>query len=256
MSAHTRSAPLRAFTLIELLIVVVIIAILAAIAVPNFLEAQTRSKVSRSMNDVRVMAVAEEAYYVDWNSYTRDSDSSLDQVDVGSIALDPNNPAFYQCANGAIQLTTPIAYISSLLSDPFVVKVEVEGAGARGYRIGSGSWSYASPPINSQDHQNSHIVFEQVGKKGAFVIIGVGPDQNRARMGYKCFPYMSLYEGGASTALHPSKGQPLCYTTYDPTNGTISLGDIYRFGGNWQSGRFMLDGQVIGSPTSPGGGVW
>ena len=40
-------ANLRGFTLIELLIVIAIIAILALIAIPNFLEAQTRSKVSR-----------------------------------------------------------------------------------------------------------------------------------------------------------------------------------------------------------------
>jgi len=42
-----KSRILKAFTLIELLIVVAIIAIIAAIAIPNFLEAQVRSKVSR-----------------------------------------------------------------------------------------------------------------------------------------------------------------------------------------------------------------
>jgi len=52
----------RAFTLIELLIVVAIIAILAAIAVPNFLEAQTRARVSRVKNDMRTFGVALESY--------------------------------------------------------------------------------------------------------------------------------------------------------------------------------------------------
>jgi len=59
----------RAFTLIELLIVVAIIAILSAIAVPNFLEAQVRSKVSRAKSDVRSIAIALESYYVEHNNY-------------------------------------------------------------------------------------------------------------------------------------------------------------------------------------------
>ena len=60
---------LRGFTLIELLIVVAIIAILAAIAVPNFLEAQTRSKVSRVKSDMRTIATGLESYQVDYNRY-------------------------------------------------------------------------------------------------------------------------------------------------------------------------------------------
>ncbi|MCC5874875.1 MAG: prepilin-type N-terminal cleavage/methylation domain-containing protein [Candidatus Sumerlaeia bacterium] len=59
----------RAFTLLELLFVVATIAILAAIAVPNFLEAQVRSKVSRSLNDMAVIDGALRAYEADYRVY-------------------------------------------------------------------------------------------------------------------------------------------------------------------------------------------
>ena len=57
------------FTLIELLIVIAIIGILAAIAIPNLLNAVQRGKQKRSMSDMRALATAIEAYAVDNNEY-------------------------------------------------------------------------------------------------------------------------------------------------------------------------------------------
>lgn len=57
------------FTLIELLIVIAIIGILAAIAIPNLLNALQRGKQKRTMADIRNLATAIESYNVDNNMY-------------------------------------------------------------------------------------------------------------------------------------------------------------------------------------------
>ena len=59
----------KGFTLIELLIVVAIIGIIVAIAIPNLLNAIQRAKQKRTMGDMRTAGTAAEAYAVDFNRY-------------------------------------------------------------------------------------------------------------------------------------------------------------------------------------------
>ena len=96
----------RAFTLIELLIVVAIIAILAAIAVPNFLEAQTRAKISRGLSDMKALVTATAAYRVDHNG--------VDPTPVYPSAGDYDR---IWLGFASPRLTSPVAYITSLPVD-------------------------------------------------------------------------------------------------------------------------------------------
>ncbi len=64
----------KGFTLIELLIVVVIIGILAAIAIPKFANTREKAYVSSMKSDLRNLATAEEIYYSDNNNFTYTSD--------------------------------------------------------------------------------------------------------------------------------------------------------------------------------------
>ena len=99
----------NAFTLIELLIVVAIIGILAAIAVPNFMNAQVRAKASRALGDMRSIRTALEMYRTDSNAYMMGPGGLS-----AAIVSDFMGDRVWQ------QLTTPIAYLSTILKDPFV----------------------------------------------------------------------------------------------------------------------------------------
>ncbi|MBD3266925.1 prepilin-type N-terminal cleavage/methylation domain-containing protein [bacterium] len=94
------------FTLIELLIVVAIIGILAAIAVPNFLNATLRSKLAKAQSEMQSIVTALESYRVDNNMYPPWLNESGAQKNPLPTRLYP--------------LTTPIAYMSSVPQDPFI----------------------------------------------------------------------------------------------------------------------------------------
>jgi type IV pilus assembly protein PilA len=68
MALHTK----KGFTLIELMIVVAIIGILAAIAIPNFLRFQAKSRQAEAKTNLGGLFTSEESYRAEFNSYTTD----------------------------------------------------------------------------------------------------------------------------------------------------------------------------------------
>lgn len=227
---------LRGFTLIELLIVVAIIAILAAIAVPNFLEAQTRSKVSRVRSDHRALATAIEAYYIDYNQYpaaTKRLDLGHD-TDVLANATNPQNrgatfarKAVNSVADpGANSLTTPVSYISTIFNDPFS---STNGISYRYWTDGRG-WIVGSYGPNSNEAQGGNLRWDDFSETGKGY--AARPGATRQGSGIETFynsadsqPSILLLTGTASPIT--GGGGPFA-TTYDPTNGTTSPGDVWR----------------------------
>lgn len=208
-----KSTP-KAFTLIELLIVVAIIAILAAIAVPNFLEAQVRSKVARVKADQRTVATAMESYVVDHNRYPPHFAGSY----TGNQQIAGND--YRILADEALwRLTTPIAYITSvdLMLDAFNVNAPTtRGPGLPGAGI-----------VWNSDYM-FYLGYEYMSNSGgnenfkAWVIRSLGPDNTDDAGDWRMYNYAVIPGWPVEMFL---------MAVYDPTNGTVSGGDIMRFGG-------------------------
>ncbi len=205
----------RAFTLIELLIVVAIIAILAAIAVPNFLEAQTRSKVSRVRSDMRTASTALESYHIDHNVYPAPHEKhNMVSWDASNAVSD--NPFHSRLPS---QLTTPIAYLSTLPNDPFRsnrIGVATSGAYLRNFNERFIYFNFPFFQLNfpgsfAPGAQNNFAISNRLAGDWLFYSVGPGGDEwNRVNP--------------ASDPLNSRR----VYIDYDPTNGTMSQGNIFR----------------------------
>jgi prepilin-type N-terminal cleavage/methylation domain-containing protein len=200
---------IKGFTLIELLIVVAIIAILAAIAVPNFLEAQTRSKVSRVKSDMRTLDTALSAYFTDNNKFPLDVHGRNGGNSITELK-------YYMVYHVLTPVTTPVAYMTSVaFLDPFSPGTDPNGPIAPGtfwskiysfqYYETSNQICWGKLPSNPAD----------VRTPGA-ILVSMGPDRALSQGEWSFIP-----------SANPVNVFGKAYI-YDPTNGTVSDGDIVR----------------------------
>jgi len=225
---------MRAFTLIELLIVVAIIAILAAIAVPNFLEAQTRAKVSRVKADMRTVVTGLESYFVDNNRYPANLLDAANRRNVMNMSM--------MTPGGVMPfvpytVTTPVSYISSVPLDTFNPRIMADHQHSFQY------FNSTNTPdaMNRQGYRAmvKGVMMNEVNSP-EWTLISTGPDRQLGTMGRQINVVgdLPIYEimagammagggmGGGMGGMMPMGS----VRQYDSSNGTISEGDIVLFG--------------------------
>ena len=211
----------RGFTLIELLIVVAIIAILAAIAVPNFLEAQVRAKVSRVKADMRSLATAVETYAVDNNKYPFYNNPEDEDFATGyGGRTAPITTGRYELRM-PVTITTPIAYMTSNLPDTFP---NIQG-GEPSLTPHPFHWNNDADPYSANPAAAPGM--DQAPVKAMFSIVS---QSNDTPVFYTSESpvWMMLSHGPDVDHDNPDDGATA--RAYDPTNGTVSSGDVYYFG--------------------------
>jgi prepilin-type N-terminal cleavage/methylation domain-containing protein len=205
-----------AFTLIELLIVIAIILILIAIALPNFLEAQIRAKVTKCNAEMRGIAQAIESYRTDWPRYPP-------QAAYERTQFNPNFPGITNNVWSLMQLTTPLPYMARVPLDIFVPP-------SGEYLINGTTGNRITPHPADQAHGLAYFYWSQEGLRFNrqietadsmkhnginYVLLSVAPD-------------MDLDTINLNPEMAPQLRIKAVHWAYSPTNGTKSSGDIVR----------------------------
>ncbi|MGC9328578.1 MAG: type II secretion system protein [Candidatus Hinthialibacter sp.] len=195
------------FTLIELLIVVAIIGILAAIAVPNFLNAQLRARVARTNADLKALGTALDTYLLDNNNH-------------------PNNQS--HLTMDLVSLTTPVSYISSVeFRDIFKAEQGDTGNYKESYLYFNYLYTANSP--SGWNTWMNNIGGQDLSTKG-YCLASWGPDRTQNAIEWV------YIETGRNIGDHGNR------RIYAPSNGLISVGDIGRWGGSVPGVPIMAGG--------------
>ncbi len=186
------------FTLTEVAILLVIVALLVAIAVPNFRLATIKSKEALALGQLNVIALALESYYMDYQSYPL---TAYTNPVVPTVADDggSSHTSYFTLK----PLTTPIAYVTRIPEDPFAEK-PIPPTFDQGY----GRYGHINAGFAYRNTQGSNRLtypaYPQYGQE--WQLASVGPN--------------GRYDSWGTT--------PDNLVFYDPTNGILSNGDIIR----------------------------